>query len=189
MGCMEFVRLFELGNLAICSSNSQAHRWMESASSIGDTGWMNFGENWCPAGLLSALSVPWKKLAEVTAEESKTRDRCQSGHHLTNICFFLRSEFIDMTYHCPFACIVSKLELTRGLRCCSCSPCQSGSGARKGRGRAPIEHRLGDSFGILVRATDRCFYVAGHQIAFCGKTMEYPKAHAKEFVRVCLVKG
>jgi len=30
---------------------------MESASSIGDTGWMNFGENWCPAGLLSALSV------------------------------------------------------------------------------------------------------------------------------------
>ncbi|CAL1128796.1 unnamed protein product [Cladocopium goreaui] len=33
-----------------------AHRWMESTA-LGDTGWMDFGEHWCPAGLMSALSV------------------------------------------------------------------------------------------------------------------------------------
>eukprot|EP00435_Cladocopium_sp_Y103_P019885 s2417_g4.t2 len=33
-----------------------AHRWMESTA-LGDTDWMDFGEHWCPAGLMSALSV------------------------------------------------------------------------------------------------------------------------------------
>ena len=42
--------------LCLTPSFDKMFRWMESTA-LGDTGWMDFGEHWCPAGLMSALSV------------------------------------------------------------------------------------------------------------------------------------